>query len=136
MEVARLGAKSELQLPACTTATATWDPSCICGLHSSSRQCQILNPLSEARDRTCIFMDTSWVRKLLSHSRSSPTHFYISLVKLHQDWLLSWVLKLLQCENCLYPGQQRYSPAWAGIVINRPQVKVGARVLLLSSWDY
>ena len=26
-----------------------------------SQQCQILNPLSEARDRTCILMDTSWI---------------------------------------------------------------------------
>ena len=31
------------------------------GLHHSSRQCWIHNPLSGARDRTCILMDTSWV---------------------------------------------------------------------------
>ena len=30
-----------------------------CDLHHSSRQCQILKPLSEARDGTCILMDTS-----------------------------------------------------------------------------
>ena len=30
-------------------------------LHHSSRQQWILNPLSEARDSTCILMDTSWV---------------------------------------------------------------------------
>ena len=41
-----------------TTATATRDPSCVCDLHHSSRQCQILNPLSEARDQTHILMDT------------------------------------------------------------------------------
>ena len=35
-----------------TTATATPDPGRICDLHHSSGQCQILNPLSEARDRT------------------------------------------------------------------------------------
>ena len=35
-----------------TTATTTRDPSHSCDLHHSSRQCQILNPLSEARDRT------------------------------------------------------------------------------------
>ena len=31
------------------------------GLHHSSRQHQILNPLSKARDRTCILMDPSQV---------------------------------------------------------------------------
>ena len=34
--------------------------SCICHLHHNSWQCRILNPLSGARDRTCILMDTSW----------------------------------------------------------------------------
>ena len=63
MEVPKLGIKSELQLPAYTpqpqprqirAATATY-------IHHSSRQHQILNPLSQARDRTCILMDTSRV---------------------------------------------------------------------------
>ena len=31
------------------------------GLHHSSQQCWILNPLSEARDRICILMDTSQI---------------------------------------------------------------------------
>ena len=61
MEVPRLGIKSELQLPAYTTATATWDPSRFCDLHHSSWQHWILNPLSEARNRTCILMDTSQI---------------------------------------------------------------------------
>ena len=52
LEVPGLGVESELQLPAYTTATATPDPSCICDLHHGSRQRRILNPLSEARDRT------------------------------------------------------------------------------------
>ena len=51
VEVPRLGIESELQLPAYTTATATQDPSHISDLHHGSRQCQILNPLSEAKDR-------------------------------------------------------------------------------------
>ena len=34
-------------------------PSCICNLHHSSRQRRILNPLSEAKDRTCVLRDTS-----------------------------------------------------------------------------
>ena len=37
------------------------NPSHICDLHHSSQQYQILNPLSEARDGTRIFMDTSQV---------------------------------------------------------------------------
>ena len=58
-EVPRLGVELELQLPAYTTATATRDPSHICDLHHSSWQCQILKPLSNARGRTHILMDTS-----------------------------------------------------------------------------
>ena len=52
MEVSRLGAESELQLPAYTTATAMQDPNRIHDLH------QIPNPLSKARDQTFILMDT------------------------------------------------------------------------------
>ena len=37
MEISRLGVKSELQLPASTTATATLDPSCVCDLHHRSQ---------------------------------------------------------------------------------------------------
>ena len=59
MEVPRLGVESELQLPACTTATATPDLSHICNLHHSPRQCWILKPLSEVRDGTRILMGTS-----------------------------------------------------------------------------
>ena len=73
MEVARQGVESELQLLAYTTATAMWDPGCLCDLHHSLWQRRILNPLSEARDRTCILMDTSWVLNWLSHNRISFT---------------------------------------------------------------
>ena len=60
--VPRLGVKLELQLPANATATAMPDPSSICDLpRSSSRQCQIVNPLSKARDRTCILTDSGWI---------------------------------------------------------------------------
>ena len=67
------GVKLELQLKAYATATAMPDPRLICNFHHSSQKCQILNPLSEARDRTCILMDTSWVLNLLSHNGNS-TH--------------------------------------------------------------
>ena len=61
MEVPRQGVKLELYLPTYTTAIAMQDPSCICDLQHRSGQHQILNPLSEARDWTCILMDPSQV---------------------------------------------------------------------------
>ena len=61
VEVPRLGVKSELQLLAYTTATATWDTSHIRELHHSSWQHWTLNPLSKARDQTHILMDTNWI---------------------------------------------------------------------------
>ena len=57
MEVPKLGVESELQLLAYTTATAMQDPSQVCDLQHSSRQCQILDPLSEARDEPM----SSWI---------------------------------------------------------------------------
>ena len=61
MEIPRPGAELELQLPAYIAATAAPDLSCVCNLHHSSQQHQILNPLSEVRDRTCHLMDTSQI---------------------------------------------------------------------------
>ena len=51
--------ESDLKLVAYATATATPDLSHVCDLHHSSWQCRILNPLSEARDRTQVLMDPS-----------------------------------------------------------------------------
>ena len=42
-------------------ATTPWDPSWVCELYHSSGQCQILNPLREARDRTGNLMVLSWI---------------------------------------------------------------------------
>ena len=61
VEVPRLGDKSELQLLAYTTATATRDPSSVCDLRHSSQQCRMLNPVGKARDQTCNFTVTSRV---------------------------------------------------------------------------
>ena len=59
MEVSRLEVELELQLLAYATATATQDLSCVCNLQHSSQQCQIPDPMSEARD--CILMDNRFV---------------------------------------------------------------------------
>ena len=68
--------ESELQLLAYAIATAIPDPSCVYNIHHSSQQHRILNPLSEARDRTHILMDTSRVLNLLIHSGNSKILAY------------------------------------------------------------
>ena len=96
--VPRLGVKSELQLLAYATATATQDPSRLCDLHHSSRQCQILNPVSEARDRTCILMDTSLIcfhcattgTPYCSNSYLEIILLYLPLCKCHVLQLFKW----------------------------------------------
>ena len=65
MQLPRLGADSDLQLPAYTTGIAMLDLSCICKLCCSLWQRWILNPLSEARDQTRILMIN-----LLSHKEA------------------------------------------------------------------
>ena len=75
MEVLGLEVKSDLQLPVYTTATATPDPSHICNLCLSLRQCQILHLLSKARDQACILVDASQVLNLLRHDRNSDPLF-------------------------------------------------------------
>ena len=58
MEDPKIGVKSELQVQAYTTAMTTPDPSCICDLQHRLWQCQILNPLSKARDQNLIVSGT------------------------------------------------------------------------------
>ena len=78
MKVAGLGVKSELQLPAYTTATtAAQDLGLICDLYHSSWQCWILNPLRGARDQTQILMDTSWVQPAEPHWELPDLFFLI-----------------------------------------------------------
>ena len=50
--------KVEQQLPIYTTATAMWDPSCVCDLHHSSWQHRILHPLS---GKPGIESESSWM---------------------------------------------------------------------------
>ena len=84
MDVPRLRAESELQLPVYATATATRNLSCICDLHHSSWQHQILNPLSEARDRTGIGFVTAE-----SQQRNSCYNFFF--FKLSFVYELAWL---------------------------------------------
>ena len=78
MEAPRLGITSELQLPACTIATAILDLSHICNLHHNSRQCQILNPLSKARGRSHILMNPCQVHYHWAMMETPLLDFHIS----------------------------------------------------------
>ena len=93
MQVARLGVEWELQLPCYATATEMWDPSHICNLHHSSRQHQTPDPLSKARGRTHILMDTSWIR---FHWATMGSPMHDSTLK---SALWTWEPPL----NCLQP---------------------------------
>ena len=93
----------ELQLPAYPPATATRDPRCIGTLHCR-RPLQLVaalgpQPMSEARDRTCILMDASWFRDPLSQRGNSlpSQEFSFSVSFPHAHLLVSSQLKL-------YPG--------------------------------
>ena len=79
-----LGAELELQLLAYTTAIAMWDLSCVCDLHHGSWQSWIPNPLSKARDQTCILMDTSQV------------HFCLAT---NGDFHLGFLMEVLLCRH-------------------------------------
>ena len=83
MEVPRLGVKSELQLLAYTRATATRDLSWICDLHHS----QILNPLREARDWTCILMGTSQIHFHWAMMGTPETFLKITFLKNKCLWI-------------------------------------------------
>ena len=69
MDVPRLGVELEDQL--LVYATATRDLSHVSHLHHRSQQSRILNPLSEARDQTHNFWDTSPVLNQLNHNGNS-----------------------------------------------------------------
>ena len=102
-EVLRLGVESELQLPTYTTATALWDLSRNCYLHHSSRHYQILNPLSEAREQTCVLMDPGQIHNLLSHDGRAQDSVFKEQMTVDAK-PASWVLKREQIRTHLEAG--------------------------------
>ena len=58
-------------------ATAMPELSHLCGLHHSSRQGRIPDPLSKARDRTHILMDTSRIHFCCA-TMGTPDNFYFN----------------------------------------------------------
>ena len=90
MEAPRLGVELKLQLPAYTTATAMRDLSHICDLHHSSQQRQILNPLSEAGDRTRILMDPSQTCFCWATTEAPSGRSPISTCSTSMPWRQGW----------------------------------------------
>ena len=98
----------ELQLPAYSTATATRDPSLICNLHHSSWQCWILNPLSEARNRTLNLMVPNGICFRCT-KMETPRSFFNSHKRLGRNalfFLMLLYISKLPCKSlivmCLY----------------------------------
>ena len=100
-----LGVESELQLLAYTTATATRDLSRIYDLHHSHHsiwRLQILNPLSEARDRTHIFTDTGWVHYHWAMTGTlDPALLWCGLLLWHRSnpWPRHWCMARAWAKN-------------------------------------
>ena len=92
MEIPSLGVKSELQLLANTTATVMPYSSQICELQHSSQQCQILNPLSEARDQTHILMDTSYIHYHWATTGTPQEVFFRALCCTDISFFVSFLL--------------------------------------------
>ena len=72
------------------------DPSCICDLHHSSRQCQIFNPLGKARVRTHNLVVPSRIRFHWATMGTPATRFFTLLLHYLKIWkfhfcLFSWI---------------------------------------------
>ena len=100
------------------TVTATLDLSCIYDLHHSSQQCWIPEPLSEARDQTCILRDTSWIHFPCA-TTAIPVLFYFFDVKV--NGIVSLIslsdLSLLSYRNAVDPYALIFYPATLPILL-------------------
>ena len=110
-EVPRLGVKSELQLPAYTTDTATPGSSCVCNLHHNSPQRWILNPLSKARDRTCVHWSM----------RGTPDNFHFT-----------YFAKLFVLSTCIFRIFVSFSSRWLTLVSMKISLVLFPALSLLS----
>ena len=80
-------------------STATWHPSRICDLQHSSWQCQILNPLSEARDWTCILVDASQIRFRWAMMGTPLLHFWFGAVEWDDVYVVSTMCPWIFCKT-------------------------------------
>ena len=92
------------------------DLGCVCDLHHSSRQRQILNPLSEARDQTCILMVPSRIRFRCAMTGTPYKLLYLS-VNLKLDFFQTWYSMNILRPNERQEQKLNYSP---GALISFP----------------
>ena len=78
LEVPGLKVELELQLQAYATATVTQDLSCICDLHCSLWQCQILNPLN--RPGIKLHPHRHYVRFLTRWAMGTPEPIFLTFI--------------------------------------------------------
>ena len=139
MEVPRLRVQLELLLLAYARAIATPDLSRVCDLYHSSWQRQILNLLSEARDWTCVLMDTSQIQfhwatmgtprdSILNHWWQHLSKFSTSLKPMHIS-IINWFWKNLFFPQWLLNPSQCYplSPSYSLILWGYSQDTEGAQ---------
>ena len=127
MEVPKLGVKLELQLPTYTTATATPDSSSVFDLHHSSRQRWMLNPLSQARDGTCILIFTSQIHfrraRMGTPIAFSLQFFWFSLcpeIPKSNTSLPPYILFNEDAKNCCSNGHSPISLKWSSGYFSAP----------------
>ena len=84
------------------------DLSHICDLHHSSWQCQILNPLSKARDQTCILMNLSQVPYCWAAMGTPRSLFFFSFLS------FCCCCCYFLGRSCAYGGSQ--ARGWIGAV--------------------
>ena len=100
MEVPRqIGVKLELQLSSYIIAAAMPDPSIFCNLHWGSWQCPILNPMSGARDGTCVLMDTSCIHYRWA-TMGTPKEFCLNQIKIWLDFYFKLVSAFIVTWEC------------------------------------
>ena len=133
MEVPGLGVELELRLLAYATATAMPDLSWVCDLCRSSQQCQILNPVSEARHQTHMLMDTSWVcyHSATTGTPEEPkllTTVQYCLSRLSREWKPYWehIICVLWRVSSVTWALRRNNAAWFSVIgILEPSVNLG-----------
>ena len=89
------------------------DPSHVCDLLHSSQQCRILNPLSEAWDRTRVLMDTSQV---LNHWVTMETPRKVYFLIMSKIYLFT--------HNQLCMNLNRYNLMWRGYILHTTHARV------------